>query len=805
MGVHLDNYIKWSNLASAVYPNEEIECTKKWAKLNTSGIGYRLDFLENFADLCAGLSRDKTASTPAERLHLLTQHNMDTFFKAGNYEFYKKYKAEPYNQEKMRKIDLDNNDFFVNEGPMGAGKTFQIFELIKANPSAYKRILIISPRKSFSKEKVAQFKKFADCVNMYDYQDKTVQMQSDWLVFDQLAIQVESLYHLHDISELNAYDLVIMDESESVIYQFASPTHPRVQESFEVLNKVIMFSTKVIFADAFITSRTVNYIEQIKLLRPQARVSFENNTYMKPDKLTANILGEVTRPKQLPMLRQKYIDHIVQKAAAGEKLCVVSGSFKLKAAVVEALITSKILDKSNILEYDSTADDKLFEDLGNVEVTWADPKIRLVIYTTSITIGIDFSIKCIFDSICIYGTSACPIARDLIQAHHRVRNIKDTNIYIAINACYMASAFYTKDSLTRYHRDIENELKKYCNDHGATTCMNIYNVVTTDNMLEERLGFSAYQVVFKYLLERAGYKINYMEDKDSMQLQPSDDDYDAVAEAESAVPSDYPIDYEKRIRASDEKIDKIKLAIKEGKATAKQKKKAATYFFHKHNILYVTDLYLSDHGQPVDLKQLPIENEGWTMNENRANILEQTANESFANDLFYQYTNNRDVKSHIDNIVMGVYKEGYQNMLKAQDQVHSVKEKALMHKYVQMTCNILKLETSYDTETVIKDEQLHEFTECYNQNPTMAKIFGIRLRGKDKEIKIRQCVSIISSIFKKWNGFKLEVISSKNDTNRKTENCNYVCKLKNDGIVGVYTTRLLKNPVKTPQERIMFV
>ena len=77
-----------------------------------------------------------------------------------------------------------------------------------------------------------------------------------------------------------------------------------------------------------------------------------------------------------------------------------------------------------ILSYDRDTSDEDINKLGNVKDVWGKDEVRIVIYTTKITVGINFDTRNIFDSIYIYGSVYCPIARDLMQAHFRVRNIK---------------------------------------------------------------------------------------------------------------------------------------------------------------------------------------------------------------------------------------------------------------------------------------------------------------------------------------------------------------------------------------------
>jgi superfamily II DNA or RNA helicase len=74
---------------------------------------------------------------------------------------------------------------------MGTGKTHYAKELAKTYN--FKRILIVSPRKSFSLNKTYEFREiFSD---FKDYTELTCSERINWLKNKKLAIQFESLIH----------------------------------------------------------------------------------------------------------------------------------------------------------------------------------------------------------------------------------------------------------------------------------------------------------------------------------------------------------------------------------------------------------------------------------------------------------------------------------------------------------------------------------------------------------------------------------------------------------------------------------
>ena len=117
-------------------------------------------------------------------------------------------------------------------------------------------ILFISPRKSFSNFIEGEFQEF----NIENYQKvKNVNECKN------LVIQIESLHKLNR----NSFDIVILDECESVLKQFSSSTMSKPIDVFNSLQAQLSCAKKVIFADAFFTNRSLNYVKSfdVHLLR----------------------------------------------------------------------------------------------------------------------------------------------------------------------------------------------------------------------------------------------------------------------------------------------------------------------------------------------------------------------------------------------------------------------------------------------------------------------------------------------------------------------------------------------------------
>ena len=133
------------------------------------------------------------------------------------------------------------------QADLGAGKTTAIKRVILKNK--YKKILIITPRIAYAEHVVKEFGVKSYLAGNYEE--------------NSLACSVESLYKIPDTQ---TYDCVILDECEAILSIFSSPTLKNRQlETYSKLKTIIEKSEKVFFAGAFITQKTIDFIQSFKM------------------------------------------------------------------------------------------------------------------------------------------------------------------------------------------------------------------------------------------------------------------------------------------------------------------------------------------------------------------------------------------------------------------------------------------------------------------------------------------------------------------------------------------------------------
>ena len=88
---------------------------------------------------------------------------------------------------------------------------------------------------------------------------------------DRLIIQIESLMRLSNndfideyTEQIKQYDLIIVDEIESVLNQFNSPTYKnKSKETFEYFRELLRYSKKCIFLDGDLSDRSYSFINSL--------------------------------------------------------------------------------------------------------------------------------------------------------------------------------------------------------------------------------------------------------------------------------------------------------------------------------------------------------------------------------------------------------------------------------------------------------------------------------------------------------------------------------------------------------------
>lgn len=318
--------------------------------------------------------------------------------------------------------EIQEKYIVINAG-MGKGKSFSVLKVVEKGD--YKNVLWITNRCSLCEDIYGRAKK----LGFQKYNKKEAKDHP----YNRDIVEIESLYKFRD----NDYDLIVMDEIESLFLSFLNDTthkgkrrFNRYLENYETFYNCLINSKKVFMMDAYISTRTINFIKSIQ--GDNLHIIRTNNN----NPQNRNIHNYVDIHKKGGMGIYPWILDIIKDLKEGKKLYIYyphkqgKGSL-LKKGIIDIkqllMISSGLSDK-NFRVYMSDSEHK--KDLMNVNKVWGRDEIKCILTNSSISVGVSYDNddeSKRFDRIYIaYETFITP--RDIIQTSARIRNPRDKNI-----------------------------------------------------------------------------------------------------------------------------------------------------------------------------------------------------------------------------------------------------------------------------------------------------------------------------------------------------------------------------------------
>jgi hypothetical protein len=358
-----------------------------------------------------------------KRFYKQEEERKDIIKFSSRYLLPEKFKGA-YNKEKINDtndllqknvIKLFNDDEIKSlslKSPYGTGKTQMIKSIINTfNP---KNILWITYRKTLTNNIIGG-EKFGEEYGFKSYQENKFDA-------DRLIIQLESILKLsgqmsffdEEYSQYPSYDMVIIDEVESILSQFNSPTFKGAsKECFEFLQNVIINSKKLLVLDGDISNRTYKYIDTFGKC-----INLVND--IKINKRTFKITHQ----------RNDFIETIDKDLDKNKKVVIVS-----MASTQCETFSNRLKEKypkKCILSYTGSSSDTTKKDFNDVDNIW--DKADVLIYSPTCEAGVNFDKKH-FDKMYGIFTDKSTTPRGLLQMFARIRQIEETEILI-LNECF---------------------------------------------------------------------------------------------------------------------------------------------------------------------------------------------------------------------------------------------------------------------------------------------------------------------------------------------------------------------------------
>ena len=410
---------------------------------------------------------------------------------------------------------------------MGTGKT-EAIKLV-CNTGKFNRILWVTPRITLTENIYGKFKEY----NFISYLD----INGSLFLYDKIICQVDSLERLMGSNKMSfkKYDLVIIDEIESVLYHFSSPHLEQKNKSartiFELLQNICKMSTKILCLDADYNIRSSQFIEHFgQSILVYNKYTTQKKTYV------------MTQDKKY------FLNKIKNDLNNGLKICISSMSSGIIQGIEEEIIKQHSDIKYKI--YYGKTSDKLKSELQSVNDMWTN--YQLIMYSPTIESGVDVTIP--FDKLygVCYGGDFTTSQRAFLQMCGRLRNVKNNDILCYCNTIIdfnIGSNIYTYDDIFNAFKYSSNmtqkPLLKYIfkeTSDGICECVydkkniTLFDVINILNFAENinKNNKIFLSVLFRLLREK-GYDMELMDinEKDKNENDDSDSENNLSHESDS--------------------------------------------------------------------------------------------------------------------------------------------------------------------------------------------------------------------------------------------------------------------------------
>jgi len=397
----------------------------------------------------------------------------------------------------------DGTRTLLIQSHLGTGKTVAIRRILAEG--RYHRVLLISPRRSYTHSQCGDLQE----MGVVSYLDQP----HGWLgAVDKLIVQVESLHRLKcwdtrasHIPDTNLpYDLVVVDESESVLHQLHSviTNGANMIRNHEVMEWALRTAGHVVFADAFLSDRTFAVAEMIRR-GAAGEALFIKNTYQPYQRQAIRLIGK-EKDIRIPNLGG-FCERIMDALRAGRRVVVLwtskrQGEMFIQTCLKESGFTYRFYHASSSKEEQ--------EGLQNVHDAWRG--IQCLMMTTVITVGISYDPKVDeeeFDEAFLYGSSSAAMPRDIAQALLRVRVLKAQRLTYVLDT---RIGYYGVRGFTGVWGAMMEKEDKIIREHPLISWQGIpdwarWNHVYNEN--EERISKAEYQRVLEMYLGLSGYTL----------------------------------------------------------------------------------------------------------------------------------------------------------------------------------------------------------------------------------------------------------------------------------------------------------
>lgn len=365
-----------------------------------------------------------------------------------------------YSEPNMR--DLVPRELFAElpetlcvDAPMRLGKTKKLIDLIDTyyplilpdGSRSRSRICILTFRQSFAQHMIDKFSGLG-----FEIYDKIVGP----IMIDKhprIILQIESLHRLVIKSRVydlkSQFDVLIMDECESIFDQIDSGLSKRFSEAFATFEWLFRYTKSAILMDAFLSNRSYNIIKRIRALHGCV---YHQNTYARSAEDKYDITVD----------RESWLADLVSAITSGKRIVITCNTLEY-AKQIEATISKNYnsQNKLRVILYSSeTSASVKAQHLSNVNKYWVNYDI--LIYTPTISAGVSFEMPH-FDILFGYFVSNSCTVESAIQMMGRIRNLSECQYKIYCSNGFMNPGYFPTN-LAEIERGVEQRYFNLVND-----------------------------------------------------------------------------------------------------------------------------------------------------------------------------------------------------------------------------------------------------------------------------------------------------------------------------------------------------
>ena len=513
----LSLWIKWSNTWNN--GDQTKQCTDIWNHMVPRNDGFNLGTLIKCANQYAPRRINETLSIGAlDDLHGIKQKDC----------VYTETYVRPYTLPEGVTCLLERSQ-------MGTGKTYQLFEYIKR--FAPGRIIHMSARQDYTTSIHGDY--LSKGIHMKHYlKDGTADTS-------RIIIQMESLWKCQDSG---AYDLVVLDEIESLLKQWSS-SHTmkgKVATNAQAFSRILQNATVVLGMDAFLSQKSVDCINQLGIpayvrwntFQPQSRVAIDCQS-------KGGLMGT-----------------LIACLGKGQKCVLFTASQQFGTDVLTTV--NDAFPHISTRYYHSSVDDSVRDELSIVQDAWKS--LDLLIYSPCITVGVNFDLPH-FDTLFLYGSCMSTNIRDCFQSSMRARHIRTNECYYALHTKSPGEVPTSRDDIVEH---IGNSVPFYNSTHA---CPRWLLNVHIHNIQEDNYHRVNYRDTWDYFLRTCGYTI-----------------VDAVVSDMYDMHKDSPVVYSDIPDVPHEAVKEVEQAITHRNATSHVKRMFSKFVFDSYTCTDESDL-----------------------------------------------------------------------------------------------------------------------------------------------------------------------------------------------------------------------